>query len=45
MDDAGVGSGTMSAAARLKAGGPHGFQVDDYATQPIKFVSVMRAIS
>jgi hypothetical protein len=45
MDDAGVGAGTMSAAARVKPGGPHGVQLDDYAEQPIKLVAIMRAIS
>ena len=40
-----TGSRTMSATARVEPGGPHGVQLDDYAAQPIKLVSVMRAIS
>jgi hypothetical protein len=45
MDDAGVGSGTMAAAAKIKPGGPNGFQIDDYADQPIKLVSISRALT
>jgi len=45
MDDAGVGSGTMAAAAKIKPGGPNGFQIDDYADQPIKLVSISRSLS
>jgi hypothetical protein len=45
VDDVGLGSGTMAAAARIKPG-PEGVgvQVDDYAEQPIKLVSVSRKL-
>ena len=45
VDDVGLGSGTMAAAARIKPG-PEGVgvQVDDYADQPIKLVSVSRKL-
>jgi len=45
MDDSGVGSGTMAAAAKIKPGGPNGLQIDDYADQPIKLVSISRSLS
>jgi hypothetical protein len=45
MDDAGVGRGTMAAAAKIKPGGPNGFEVDDYAEQPIKLVNISRSLS
>jgi hypothetical protein len=45
MDDAGVGQGTMAAAARIKPGGPNGFIIDDYADQPIKLTSISRSIT
>jgi hypothetical protein len=45
MDDSGVGSGTMAAAAKIKPGGPNGFEIDDYADQPIKLVSISRSLS
>ncbi len=45
IDDAGVGSGTMAAAAKVKPGGPNGLQVDDYADQPIKLVNISRSLS
>jgi len=44
MDSAGIGEGTMAAAARVKPGGPTGVQVDDYATTPVKLVSVTRKV-
>jgi hypothetical protein len=45
VDDVGLGSGTMAAAARIKPG-PEGVgvQVDDYAEKPIKLVSVSRKL-
>lgn len=43
VDVVGLGSGTIAAAAKVKAGGPAGVQVDDYAQQPIKLVTVTRA--
>jgi hypothetical protein len=45
IDDAGFGSGSMSAAARLKAGGPNGVEIDDYGAAPIKLTSVTKAIT
>ena len=45
VDDVGLGDGTMAAAARIKPG-PQGVgvEVDDYADQPIKLVSVSRKL-
>ena len=45
MDDAGMGQGTMAAAARIKPGEPNGFVIDDYADQPIKLVSISRSLT
>jgi hypothetical protein len=42
VDDVGLGSGTMAAAARVKPGGETGVQIDDYADEPIKLVTVTR---
>jgi hypothetical protein len=44
MDSAGLGEGTMAAAAKVKSGGDAGVQVDDYGTQPVKLLSVKRQI-
>jgi hypothetical protein len=44
MDDVGLGSGVMAAAARLKPAPEGGVQIDDYAEQPIKLVTVTRKI-
>ena len=44
MDPAGVGQGTMAAAARVKPGEPEGVQVDDYGSEPVKLMSVTRRI-
>jgi len=43
MDDAGLGSGEMAAAARVKPGGETGVVIDDYAEKPIKLVTVTKA--
>ena len=45
MDSAGVGQGTLALAAKVKPGGTAGVEVEDYASQPVKLVSVMRVIS
>lgn len=45
VDDVGLGSGTMAAAARVKPGGPAGIQIDDYAEKPIKLTTVRKLIS
>jgi hypothetical protein len=42
VDNAGAGSGTMAAAARVKPGGETGVQIDDYAEKPIILTSVTR---
>ena len=34
----------MAAAARVKPGGETGVQIDDYADEPIKLVTVSRKI-
>jgi hypothetical protein len=44
VDDVGLGQGSMAAAARVKPGGETGVQIDDYAEQPIKLVTVVRKI-
>jgi hypothetical protein len=44
IDEVGLGSGTMAAAARVRPGGDAGVQVDDYADKPIKLVTVVRKI-
>jgi len=43
MDDSGLGNGEMAAAARVKPGGATGVVIDDYAENPIKLVSVVKA--
>ena len=45
VDEIGTGSGSMAAAARVKPGGETGVQIDDYADEPIKLVTVSRKIS
>lgn len=42
VDTVGIGSGRMAAAARVKSGGATGVQIDDYAQEPIKLVTVTR---
>jgi hypothetical protein len=42
VDVVGLGSGTMAMAAKVKPGGPTGVQLDDYAQQPVKLVTVTR---
>jgi hypothetical protein len=44
VDNAGMGSGEMAAAARVKPGGETGVQVDDYADQPLTLTGVARKI-
>jgi hypothetical protein len=44
MDDGGVGfNGKMAAAARVKAGGETGVEVDDYGEKPIDLRTITRA--
>ncbi len=45
MDSAGIGEGSLAAAARVKPGGPTGVEVEEYAGEPLKLVSVYRIIS
>lgn len=45
VDSVGLGSGRMAAAAKVKAGGPAGVAIDDYAQEPIKLVTVTRTVS
>jgi hypothetical protein len=42
VDNAGKGTGTMAAAARVKPGGETGVQIDDYAEKPITLTMVTR---
>jgi len=42
VDSVGLGKGTMAPAAKVKAGGPNGFEVDDYSGQRIELVTVSR---
>jgi hypothetical protein len=44
VDDYGIGTGTMAAAARVKPDGRGGVVIEDYAEQPIKLTSVHREI-
>jgi hypothetical protein len=44
VDDAGRGSGSMAAAARVKPGGETGVRIDDYADEPITLVTVSRKL-
>ena len=42
VDSVGLGNGSMAAAAKVKAGGPAGVEVEDYGTEAIKLVTVTR---
>jgi hypothetical protein len=44
VDNAGLGKGTMTAAARVKPGDAEGVKIEDYADKPIKLVSVSRKL-
>jgi hypothetical protein len=45
VDTVGLGSGRIAAAARVKPGGAAGVQIDDYAQEPVKLVTVTRRVS
>ena len=45
VDDVGLGSGRMAAAAKVKPGGESGVQIEDYADAPIKLTTVTRKLS
>lgn len=44
VDDLGLGTGTMAAAARIKPDGNGGVVMEDYADQPIKLTYVRREV-
>jgi hypothetical protein len=45
IDSVGLGTGSLAAAARLKAGtGPAGLELQDYSDDPIKLITVRRLI-
>ena len=45
VDEFGLGSGTMAAAAKVKKDGEGGVQIEDYAEEPIKLTFVSRVIA
>ena len=45
VDEFGLGSGTMAAAAKVKKDGEGGVLIEDYAEEPIKLTSVSRVIA
>jgi hypothetical protein len=45
IDDLGMGTGTMAAAAKVKPDGKGGVVIEDYAAEPIKLTSVHRVIA
>jgi hypothetical protein len=44
VDEVGLGSGKMAAAARVRPGGDTGVQIDDYGSEPIDLVTVSKVI-
>ena len=44
VDDIGLGTGRMAAAARIKPDGKGGVEMEDYAAEPITLTSVARVI-
>jgi hypothetical protein len=45
IDTAGLGEGLIALAAKVKPGGQNGVEIQDYATEPVKLVSIMKVIS
>ena len=45
MDSSGVGEGRMAAAAKVKAGGDTGVEIEAYDAEPVTLRSVMRIIA
>jgi hypothetical protein len=45
VDQIGLGTGSMAAAARVRPGGTTGVQIDDYAENPIKLVTVRKSFA
>ena len=44
IDSVGLGSGTMAPAAKVKAGGPTGVEIDDYSGKRIELTTVTRVL-
>ena len=44
VDSVGLGKGSMAGAAKVKAGGPTGIEIDEYSGKKITLVSVTRKI-
>ena len=44
IDSVGLGSGTMAPAAKVKAGGPTGVEVDDYSGKRLTLTTVTRVL-
>jgi len=45
IDSVGLGSGTMAPAAKVKAGGPTGVEVDDYSGKRVTLMTVTRSMA
>jgi hypothetical protein len=45
IDTAGLGDGIIALAAKVKPGGENGVEIQDYAAEPVKLVSIMKVIS
>jgi hypothetical protein len=45
IDSVGLGKGTMAPAAKVKAGGPTGVQVDDYSGKRVELMTVRRNLT
>ena len=45
IDTVGLGDGQIALAAKVKPGGDNGVEIQDYASEPVKLVSIMRVIS
>lgn len=45
MDSSGLGEGSIALAATVKPGGQSGVEIQDYAAEPVKLVSIMKVIS
>jgi hypothetical protein len=45
VDQIGLGTGSMAAAARVRPGGETGVQIDDYAENPLKLVTVRKSFA
>lgn len=45
IDASGLGEGLIALAAKVKPGAQGGVEIQDYSTEPVKLVSIMRVIS